>query len=135
MVNVDFIFTNLTGRSFILYVRKVFRKTNISYSLIHTRTFAYQRGKKWQFFGKFCVRTKSITPSNRVTVVIWRHFPRFSFLCFVWGHDQIELVQDEKSINSLGTNYFFPEFNSQHFKMSTKMCSHLITLQSYLKIH
>ena len=33
---------SLSTRSFIYYVRKNFWKTNISYSLIHTRTYTYQ---------------------------------------------------------------------------------------------
>ena len=44
---------------FIYYVRKIFRKANISYPLICTR-----RGKKCYSFGKFCMRTKWMIPIN-----------------------------------------------------------------------
>ena len=37
----------------ISYVRKFFRKTNISYSVIHRRTCVYQRGKNVNFVENF----------------------------------------------------------------------------------
>ena len=43
------------------YVRKIFRKTNISYPLIRTGTYAYQ-GKKFYFIGNYYVHTKCMTP-------------------------------------------------------------------------
>ena len=39
----------------------MFRKTNISYPLISTRTYL-SGGKKCESFGKFCVRTKLMNP-------------------------------------------------------------------------
>ena len=48
--------------SSIWYVHKIFRKTYISYPMISTRSCAYQEGKKCQFLGKFCVRTKWMIP-------------------------------------------------------------------------
>ena len=47
--------------SSIQYVRKIFRKSNISDPLIRTRTCAYQ-GVRNVNFGKFCVRTKWMIP-------------------------------------------------------------------------
>ena len=41
--------------SFIQYVRRIFRKTNISYPLIRRRTCAYQGVRNVCFFGKFGV--------------------------------------------------------------------------------
>ena len=43
--------------SSIQYVRKIFRKTNISYPLIRTRTCAYQEERNIRFSEKFSVRT------------------------------------------------------------------------------
>ena len=51
------IFENL--RSFIQYVRKIFRKSTISYPLMRIRTSAFQRINV-KFLGKICVRTKWI---------------------------------------------------------------------------
>ena len=39
-------------------IRKIFRKTNISYPLIRTRTCAYQGIRNVSFSGKRCVQTK-----------------------------------------------------------------------------
>ena len=44
--------------SLIQYVRKVFRKTDISYPLIRTREYLYQGLRNVIFSGKFCIRTK-----------------------------------------------------------------------------
>ena len=41
-----------------LYVRKIFRETDISDPLIRTRTCAYQRVRNISFCGKICVRIK-----------------------------------------------------------------------------
>ena len=48
------------------YVRKIFRKTNISYPLTRTRTCAYQEVRNVSFFGKFCVPTKWMTPNTKM---------------------------------------------------------------------
>ena len=45
----------------IQHVRKIFRRNNISHPLIRTRC-AYQRVRNVGFFGKFCIRTKWMTP-------------------------------------------------------------------------
>ena len=70
---------NMSQASFIQYVHKLFRKAIISYLLIRMRTCAYQEvtpdthtyacvsgGKKCQFFGKFCVRTKGTIPLDKL---------------------------------------------------------------------
>ena len=46
----------------ILVSRQNLRKTSISYPLIRTRTCAYSGSKGYQYFGKFCGRTKWIIP-------------------------------------------------------------------------
>ena len=45
--------------SFIWYMRKIFRKTNISYPV---KFVCVSGGQKYQFLGNFCVRTKWMTP-------------------------------------------------------------------------
>ena len=63
-------FTEVNKGSFIEYIRKIFRKTNISYPLVHKRTAAYQgvRDVSFSEFGKICVRIRRIVdikkPSN-----------------------------------------------------------------------
>ena len=49
--------------------RKIFRKTNISYPLILTRTCAHQGGKKCSFFGKFGVLCFPETPILRFALL------------------------------------------------------------------
>ena len=62
--------------SFVLCVRKIFRKTNI----LPPNTYAkvnVSGGKKCQFFRKFCVRTKLMIPYLKL--IITKHpFPNFS---------------------------------------------------------
>ena len=52
--------------SFVWYVSKIFRKTNISYPLIHTCTCVCgSGGKKYWFFRKFFVSTKLMFPNEK----------------------------------------------------------------------
>ena len=46
----------------IKYVRKIYRKSNISYYLIRSRTYAYQRVQNATFLVNFCVRTLWMAP-------------------------------------------------------------------------
>ena len=61
---------NFWGSS-ILYVRKIFRKTNISYSLIQTKTCAYQGVRNVSFSKKFgYARMDDPLPCSRLLKVI-----------------------------------------------------------------
>ena len=57
---------------------QIFRKTNISYLLIGTRTCAY-RGKKCSFFGKFEVLCFLETPVLRFTLL-----PYYWWIANIW---------------------------------------------------
>ena len=51
---------------------QIFRKTNISYPLIRTRTCPYQKVRKCSFFGKFDVLCVLETPIMRLAFLSYR---------------------------------------------------------------
>ena len=75
---------------FSFYLNAIFWKTNISYLLISTRTWAYQGVRNIVFFGNICVRTKWMIPNHleRQSVIElyawWTHFKLVFHFCTPW---------------------------------------------------
>ena len=85
--------------SLIYCAHKLFRRTNISYPLIHTLTC----GKKCKFFGKFYVRTKLMIPNCFQPLTI---FAKTSILdnwhkVFEYAYDSRENIS-RPNLSSLG---------------------------------
>ena len=72
---------------FIYYVCKMFRKTNISYSLIRTRAWGYQRSKFSQKFSKIGSSVKFLfLPSSLIAFHSRLCLVKFCFLPIIWLH-------------------------------------------------
>ena len=69
--------------------RQIFRKTNISYPLIRTRTCAY-RGKKCSFFGKFDVPCFLEKPVLRFALLLY--YRRFFTSKFAAGYRDTNML-------------------------------------------
>ena len=61
---------HLCKGSFIQYVLKVFRKTNIFYALIRKRACSYQGVRNVSYFGKFYARIKWMIPNGKSTAQV-----------------------------------------------------------------
>ena len=57
----------------IKYVRKIYRKSNISYYLIRARAYAYQRVQNAIFLVNFCVRTLWMAPNSVCVDALMMH--------------------------------------------------------------
>ena len=69
--------------------RQIFRKTNISYPLIRTRTYAYQGVRNFRFFGKFGLICFLETPVLRFSLLPsyrrYRHRSFFELLLLTYS--------------------------------------------------
>ena len=79
---------------FHLNVRKIFRKTNISYSLIRSRTWL-SGGKKWQFFKKIAYVLNGWSLTLNV-VTSW-------FPCWVYSFTTTNVVEYCSTLKHMGT--------------------------------
>ena len=68
------------GSSSIWYIRKIFRKTNISYPLIRTHTCTYPGVRNVSFLVYFCIRNKWMIPNQ----IIHAYTYAFHF-CNCWN--------------------------------------------------
>ena len=80
---------------------QIFRKTNISYPLIPTRTCAYQGVRNVRFFGKFDVLCFLETPV--LWFVLLPYYRRFSGFTVLMAHKMGALVRNGLTTNTLST--------------------------------
>ena len=104
-VNVNIalnIYGSVVYGSFIYYVRKIFRKTNISYPLIRTRTCEYQGVRNVSFSENFAYLLNGWTLRNLIAVAFYCWFWKtvslnidvywLIYSIITWGHLPFQIV-------------------------------------------